>query len=311
VSSALIVGERGSGLTTFVGLLYTAQVRLGTEEADEFRFHADRETIRQLGGIYGELGAGRFPGPDVDSEDHPLSFVLGFRNGSFRSLAGHRGDDEGGFGTVRVQVGNIPTQDLVELRDHAAVLDDSTRRLLRSQVVIPLIDASRLLPILDGSRAAPLVPCDDRLASTLDLLGQFLSVERDRRARSMHLLFVLTKLDQCPRETLQQLRTPPGPPAAWPKDFRHELGEKILERYLPATLRFLTASRRGSSLAVRNPRWYFSGLQTSDGKGVPRILRRSLVPLGGWEPEYPFEEYRALIERLGWLAQRLPDLTEN
>ncbi|HYB79157.1 MAG TPA: hypothetical protein VEG66_05300, partial [Thermoplasmata archaeon] len=61
MGSALVVGDRGSGLTTFVGLLYAAQLRLGTEERDEFRFSADRETIRQLEGIYGELVAGRFP----------------------------------------------------------------------------------------------------------------------------------------------------------------------------------------------------------------------------------------------------------
>jgi len=48
MNSALIVGDQGSGLTTFVGLLYTAQVRLGTEAADKFRFHADRDTIQQL-----------------------------------------------------------------------------------------------------------------------------------------------------------------------------------------------------------------------------------------------------------------------
>jgi hypothetical protein len=307
----LIVGDRGSGLTTFVGLLYTAQVRLGTEEADEFRFHADRGTIRQLEGIYGELGAGRFPERDANWEEHPLSFVLGFRNGRFRSMAARGGTDEGGFGTVRVQVGGISTQELVELRDHDAVLEASTRQLLRSQVVIALVDSSRLLPMPDGSRASPLVQYDARLAATLDLLGRFLSAERNRKSRSMHLLFVLTKLDQCSRETLDQLGAPLGSPVAWPTSFRKGLGRKVLERYLPATLRFLTAPRRGGYVVVESPYWYFSGLQLSNGGGVPRIVRRSLAPIGGWEPEYPFEEYRGLIERLGWLAQRLPDLVEN
>jgi len=82
MTSALVVGDRGSGLTTFVGLLYTAQVRLGTEEADEFRFHADRESIRQLEAIYGELGAGRFPERDVNWEEHPLSLSSDSGTGS-------------------------------------------------------------------------------------------------------------------------------------------------------------------------------------------------------------------------------------
>jgi hypothetical protein len=311
VSSALVVGDRGSGLTTFVGLLYTAQVRLGTEEADEFRFHADRETIRRMEGIYGELGAGRFPERDVNWEEHPLSFVLGFRNGRFPRFAGRGGNEEGGFGTVRVQVGGISTQEMVELGEHDAVLEEPTRRLLRGQVVIALVDASRLLPAHDGSPSPLLGEYDARLAATFRLLGQFLSAERNRKSRTMHPLFVLTKFDRCPRATLDQLRAPAGPPAAWPTDARQEVGRKVLERYLPGTLRFLQASSRGAYASVEAPQWYFSGLQLSVGVGTPRIERRSRVPFGGWEPEYPFEEYRALIERLGWLAQRLPDLTQN
>jgi hypothetical protein len=306
VSSALVVGDRGSGLTTFVGLLYTAQVRLGTEEADEFRFHADRETIRQLEAIYGELGAGRFPERDVNWEEHPLSFVLGFRNGRLRGLSrrGQRG--EGEFGTVHVQVGGISTQDLAELREHDAILEESARRLLRSQVIIPLVDASRLLPEPDGPRSPGLARYDGMLAATLDLLGRFLTAERNRRARTMHPLFVLTKLDRCSRATLAELEAPPGLPEGWPAEVRQAFGRKVLEHYLPETMRFLAPSGRGARLAIEPPQWFFSRLQLTEVRGAPRILRRSRVPLGGWEPEYPFEEYRALIERLAWLAQRLP-----
>jgi hypothetical protein len=306
MSSALVVGDRGSGLTTFVGLLYTAQVRLGTEEADEFRFHADRETIRQLEAIYGELGAGRFPERDVDWEEHPLSFVLGFRNGTLRGFSRRGQAGEGGFGTVRVQVGGISTQELAELREHDAILEESTRRLLRSQVIIPLVDASRLLPQPDGPGSSALARYDGMLATTLDLLGRFLSADRNRRVRTMYPLFVLTKLDQCPPATMTQLRAPPGLPATWPADDRQGFGQKVLEQYLPKTRLFLAPLGRGSHLTIDPPQWYFSSLLLTEDRGVPRIVRRSLAPIGGWEPEYPFEEYRALIERLGRLAQRLP-----
>jgi hypothetical protein len=306
MSTALVVGDRGSGLTTFVGLLYTAQVRLGTQESDEFRFHADRETIRQLEAIYGELGAGRFPERDVDWEEHPLSFVLGFRDGRFRTLARRREDSEGEFGTVRVQVGGISLQELAELREHDAVLEDSTRRLLRSQVILPLVDASRLLPEPDGPRSPALGRYDGRLAATLDLLGRFLSAERRRKARTMHLLFVLTKVDECPAETLAQLGAPAGPPSAWSADARTGFGRKVLERYLPETMLFLAPAGKGSYLPIDPPQWFFSSLRLTEDGAKPRIARRSLAPFGGWEPEYPFEEYRALIERLAGLAQHLP-----
>lgn len=311
MSSALVVGDRGSGLTTFVGLFYTAQVRLGTEEADEFRFHADRETIRQLEAIYGELGAGRFPERDVNWEEHPLSFVLGFRNGRLGGFSRHGADVEGEFGTVRIQVGGISTQELAELREHDAVLEESTRRLLRSQMVIPLVDASRLLPASEGSSPHALASYDTTLVATLDLIGRFLSAERHRKARRMYPLFVLTKLDQCPRETLAQLEARNDPPIAWPSDARHQFGRRILERYLPETMKFLSEPRRETRLVTEPPLWFFSYLRLTGLRGSPQIARRSRAPIGSWEPEYPFEEYRALIERIASLAQHLPSRAED
>jgi hypothetical protein len=306
MNSALIVGDRGSGLTTFVGLLYTAQVRLGTEEADEFRFHADRETIRELEAIYGELGSGRFPARDVDWEEHPLSFSFGFRRSGLRSLAGGASDEEGGFGVVRVQVGGISTQELADLREHDAVLGESSRRLFRSQVIIPLIDASRLPRDPGESASTSLMRYDRQLAATLDLLGRFLSADRNRKARVMHLLFVLTKVDQCPPATMAGWGAPPTPSMNWPMEVRQKVGQAILSRALPATAQFLENTRKRGRGLIEPPQWFFSSLVVSGDENAPKIARRSRLPFGGWEPEYPFEEYRALIERIGWLGHRLP-----
>ena len=310
MNSALIVGDQGSGLTTFVGLLYTAQVRLGTETADKFRFHADRDTIQQLEAIYGELGAGRFPERDFDWEQHPLSFALGFRNGGFHPLTGHEEDESGDFGVVRVQVAGISTQEMADLREHDAVLGESTRRLLRSQVIIPLVDATSLPKYSSASRSAPLVRYDHQLAATLELLGRFLTADRNRKARKMHLLFVLTKLDRCTPESIAEWGGSPGPTALWSTADRQKVGWNILERFLPETGHFIASSLLRDKNSIELPVWYFSGLRTMETGAAPRIVRRSRLPFGGWEPEYPFEEYRALIEHLALLGRRLPRALE-
>jgi len=311
VGSALVVGDRGSGLTTFVGLLYAAQLRLGTEERDEFRFSADRETIRQLEGIYGELVAGRFPDWDADWDTHPLSFVFAFRSGTFPRLRGAGVSHDGGFDSFRVQVGGISVETVAELSEHDAILENSTRELLRSPVVLPLVDASRLLPLVEEMDRRPLERYDRMLAATLDLLSRFLSAGRVRKLRTLYPMFVVTKLDQCPSETLKRFHIPAGVPSSWPAGTRESVGENILTSYLPETLRLIrtTKGRRGGSIAL--PKWFFSGLQLVAGPEGVRIARRSRIPVGGWEPEYPFEEYRILIRQLAVLAHRLPTWDES
>jgi hypothetical protein len=311
VSSLLVLGDRGSGQTTFVGLLYTAQVRLGAEESDRFRFHADRETIRQLESIYGELGAGRFPYRDVEWEEHPMSFVLGFPHGVFRKRGGDPNPGFGGFDTVRVEVGGISIDELSQLREHDAVLGSPTRRLLRSQVIVPIIDASRLVPDPTGPAADRIGRYDRTLAESLELLGKFLAAERRRRARTMHLLFVVTKFDLCPPETLARLDAPAGEPAAWSTEDRANFGARLLHSYLYRTELWLEAARRATRDRVAEPDWFFSGLRIEGSAGEMRIARRSLLPRGGWEPEYPFDEYRSIVHRLGTLAHRLPGEVEE
>jgi hypothetical protein len=305
MASALVLGERGCGLTTFVGLLYTAQVRLGTENADEFRFHAERESIQQMESVYGELGSGRFPAADIDWERHPLSFVLGFRRGHIAWFAGGGGPGEDGFSTVRFQVGGMPADVVSELRDHDAILDRTTLNLLRSPIQIPLVDGAWLAPDRSSIAALPLARYDQHLAATLDLLRKFLAADRDRRARQMFPLFVVTKFDRVQPETLKNLGAPGGEPGEWSSETRQAVGSEILKGYLPATGEFLArAAKDGVRLA--EPGWYFSSLRTEEKGEEIRILRRRISPLSGWEPEYPFEEYRGMLARIGELAGRLP-----
>lgn len=305
MASALVLGERGCGLTTFVGLLYTAQVRLGTENSDEFRFHAERESIQQMEAVYGELGAGRFPAADIDWERHPLSFVLGFRRGHAAWFAGAGGSGEEGFSTVRFQVGGMPAEAVSELRDHDAVLDASVLSLLRSPIQIPIIDGAWLVPDRSSIGGLPLARYDQHLAGTLDLLRKFLAADRDRRARQMFPLFVVTKFDRIQPETLKALEAPVGPPEGWTPHARQEVGRRILEGYLPATAQFLTSGRK-DGVRLSEPDWFFSSLQTEEHGDEIRILRRRISPISGWEPAYPFAEYRGLLARIGELAGRLP-----
>lgn len=306
MTSAVIVGSRGSGLTTFVGLLYTAQVRLGTEARDTFRFHAERETLRQLDHVYADLGAGRFPTRDVDFEEHSLSFDLSFGSAS-RLLPWSRA---GKADHASVRVGGMTTEEIGELRAHESAVGESTRLLFHSQVVLLLVDASRLRSEADGTSGPLFTENDAQLAATLEVLGRYLSTEAKRKARTMHPLMVLTKLDRCPAAARTRLAIPSTPIAAWSAEERQRLGQKLLNDYLPATGRWLAAAAGGGApVPIAPPRWYFSSLRIEEAGEGPRIARRSRFPVGGWEPEYPYEEYRALIEHLGELAQRLPDRT--
>jgi hypothetical protein len=305
MSSALVLGDRGGGLTTFVGLLYTAQVRLGIEEEDEFRFSADRESIRRIGSIYASLGDGRFPEAEADWEHHPLSFVFGFRRRGLMGLAPREPSEDGHFDTVEFQIGGLPAGEVAELDQHDAVLEAGTRRLLRSQIVLPLVDAAGLSAEPGDIAGLAMARYDRVLAGTFTLLGKFLAAEPERRARRMYPLFIVTKFDRISLGVLRLLQAPPGPPGEWTEQERADVGSLLLATYLPQTTKVLV--RKGVGAVMHDaPAWFFSGLTTEEREGDTRIVRRPRPPLGGWEPEYPYEEFRALLLRMSEIAHRLP-----
>src|SRR5205809_155349 len=56
-----LLGDRASGKTTFLGLLYSAQVKYGTGVQDDFRFHAPIQSLNIMSAVYEGMKDGRFP----------------------------------------------------------------------------------------------------------------------------------------------------------------------------------------------------------------------------------------------------------
>src|SRR6266849_1136174 len=72
----VIVGNRNSGKTTFLGLLYAAQVKFGSERADDFRFHASFESLDEISGVFQRLMSGAFPDSATKEGVREIAFRL-------------------------------------------------------------------------------------------------------------------------------------------------------------------------------------------------------------------------------------------
>src|SRR5206468_4070816 len=64
-----LLGDRASGKTTFLGLLYAAQVRYGTGVQEDFRFHAPMASLGMMSAVYEGMKDGRFPSATLQEDD--------------------------------------------------------------------------------------------------------------------------------------------------------------------------------------------------------------------------------------------------
>src|SRR3989442_4769049 len=79
VPRVVIVGDQNSGKTTFLGLLYAAQVKFGSDKADGFRFHAAFESLDEISGVFQRLMSGSFPDAATKEGVREIAFRLSHR----------------------------------------------------------------------------------------------------------------------------------------------------------------------------------------------------------------------------------------
>src|SRR2546422_1039332 len=153
----VIVGNRNSGKTTFLGLLYAAQVKFGSEKADDFRFHASFESLDEISGVFQRLMSGAFPDSATKEGVREIAFRLSPPRPGLGILSRRR----------RTTVSN--NADLFRLILLKSFEDDVARSLetgssvghmtlneaLTSDAVVIMVDATELA-VADGD--APLAP---------------------------------------------------------------------------------------------------------------------------------------------------------
>lgn len=292
MSPAVVLSDRGSGTTTFLGLLYAALVRWGSSGHDGFRVHASHDSIRAIKDVYGSLMDGHFPSHGLEYGRDDLSFVLGYDR-VHKVLHGHRPSGR----SLSVHVASV--EELSELRGRAVVMDDWLRVRLSSQVALVVLDATRL-PVDPKSLLS--LPhhafrrYDAAVASCLSLLETYLRADRARQRALLQPIFVLTKADLISPELRAQLGGPPPPLSAGPARRTRWVEEAISER-MPQTHGLLAGD--GSGIRFAAPMLFVSSVLTEPSpSGEVRIHRRLRLPEGGYEPDYPYEEFAALIAHL-------------
>src|SRR3989454_12762194 len=80
-----LLGDRASGKTTFLGLLYSAQGKYGTVVQDDFRFHAAIQSLNIMSAVFEGMKDRRFRNATLKEEITELGFVLGY----FHQVVGH------------------------------------------------------------------------------------------------------------------------------------------------------------------------------------------------------------------------------
>jgi len=293
-----IVGDRASGKTTFLGLLYAAQVKSGSDRTDDFRFHVAFESLEEITAVFQRLMSGSFPDAATKEGIHEVRFNLGFRKPKLGILPFPRSRAwaPGAFATIRFILLRTFNQEISQLLKGSSVGNGGTLRdILDCDVAVILADSSRLATKSEGAELGPMHEYDGAVESLLTAIQRW----REPGGRPIvYPIFVLSKFDCVRPEVLRAANVETAPPRVGKRGPRATYAEKLLAHNLPKTFAKLRGWGR-RKLKFSPPAYFFPWVRTEPvALGQSERIRLRRVRAAGWEPDYSFDEYIGFVECL-------------
>ncbi len=294
-----IVGDHGSGKTTFLGLVYATLVSTGSGKGDELRFHVAYDSMEEITGLFQRLMTGGFPDAATKEGVHGLTIELevpGAGRGLLSRIGSRKPEDRAAR-TIRLSLPGSLDETMPGLAHGSTFGTGRWRDALDADVVVILADVGKLAPRGTDPKTGPLAAFDARVESL------FVAVQRWRSSGGrprLHPVFVLTKFDSASPEVLKAANLDPAPPDAAKTAPHAAYGEALLGRNLPRTLALLRGTP-GKKLRFGSPKFVFSSVSTEAGlPGSPEKIKLRRTTTGGWELDYSTDEYQAFLR---WLAR--------
>lgn len=293
----VIVGDRNSGKTTFLSLLYAAQVKSGSDKADDFRFHASFESMDEITGAFQRLMSGGFPDTATKEGLREVTFRLGYRRPGLGMLSRQRskGWAADGFVSFQLIVLRAFEDEVTRAREGGSIGDATLRGALGCDAMVIMVDAGKLATVDEAQRDAPLRKFDLAVESLMTAIQH----SRAHSAGSaFYPIFIFSKFDRVSPDALRLVDVEDEPPRIKKKGARASYAAVLLERNLPRTIAKIR-SREARGIEFAAPSFFFSWVRTEDsGSGRAERIRFRRSGAIGWEPDYSSDEYLAFLECL-------------
>jgi hypothetical protein len=297
----VIVGDRESGKTTFLALLYAAHVKSGSARSDPFRFHAAHESLEEISQAFEQVMSGSFPDAATKEGIRGITYHLDSRPSGLGFL--HRLRTKGGTSRRSVTLSLLLLRNLEEemarYRKGSSFANATLRDVLEGDGIAVLVDSTNL----GVGSGDPRHGATGRFDGAIESLLTALQRSRVRGGRKdLSPIFIFSKFDSVDPAALRAVGAEGPPPAIEKEGPRRAYAEALLKRHLPKTWnRIQDRDPRGLSFA--RPSFFFSSVRAEPAReGRSARIRLRATAGGGWEPDYSADEYLALVRHLWEIA---------
>ena len=306
-----VLGDRACGKTTFIALLYAAQIQYTDEEANKeiFKFTSEPHVTSYMGELFNQLKMGRWPDATMKGQTSKISFLFGYRSmmkAFAQKLIGTKRFEKP-YDTLKFTVYDVAgedVQDIIRTPDGylSEEIPDEAKELLESRVLVFLIDAQKISAKVRSKGYMKMINYDKEMATLISLISSYNSRKKDPEQRRIYPVIVFTKFDMVPRATLQAMGLDADYPPVDDMKARRAYSETILKKFYEQTLAYLKGGML-KGVSFDKAAYFFSEVQTgfNEDQGIESPLMK------GERIDYSYDEYEAFIKYFKKVANDMPD----
>ncbi|MEK6838481.1 MAG: hypothetical protein AABY08_01920 [Candidatus Thermoplasmatota archaeon] len=274
-----------------------------------------------MSAVYEGMKDARFPSATLKEEITELNFVFGYLRRVVGKLPHYIREQRwvNPFSTLRFSAYDVSGEDIEEFIETGTASKPIIQQLLKSVVVVVLVDCSKMSVDIDTPAYKRMLRYDSTIAKLMVSFQTYKKQEYERLKGQgiganppvLYPAFILAKFDTVRDEVLARLGLHQGFPAFDEKRKRKEYAEGLLRAFLPQTLSQIRGGKV-TGVSMDQAAYFLSWVRTEKQEGMetvgtPRIVRTGFGSGGVGEPDFSYDEYVAFIEHFRDIAHKIPD----
>jgi len=321
-----IIGTRGCGKSTVIGLLYQAMTIYTNAHPNEFRFYMRPNDLKKVADqVRNRMLRGKFPIATQRNIKEETSILLGFKPRSTEVLRAWKNNliafkeyNFRGLGML-LRVYDVSGEDVEEYSTTQNInINPHLKNIFDSNILILLIDCKKFTNTTRGDKWDALLDYDKECAVIASAYIEYRY--RNKRNEKIHPIYLFTKVDEMDKEIKEEFGVEKIENAKmYDEKVCSEIGNKLLQKYMSQTRAILIGSEQVTvplhetrkSLPKYRPKYFFSwvglenieGIASEDSSEEGPRLKVIEIKEKPFRNDFPGFMYEAMLEHIMHIAE--------
>lgn len=306
--SVSIIGTRGCGKSTFIGLLHQGMEMYTNKNPDNFVYYVTAEVGDKILDIRNNLLQGEYPAATTRHQLEQLRFLIGFRPGKYEKIVNlfknfSSFGDYGDYLGMILSVYDIAGEDIQEFRINKTV-NRILKQVFDSNILVIIIDCAKFTNSTSGRKYVDMLEYDKELAVIISAYVEYRS--KGDFKEKLNPIFVFAKMDALDTEISSEYIDKLS--RGYDLEYAQESGNKMMKSFLSASRASVYGAQK-VGIPMETARFFYSWVEEDKIEGVAQAGAQHKLKITKPDgeharnafPDHMYEEFLNHIKSLSYL----------